>query len=232
MPVFNESTSIRAVVSEWIAVLSTCVDRYLLVAIDDGSRDDSFPILTELSGQFHPNLLVLKHENRGHGQSCLAGYRLAISQAVPWILQIDSDGQCDPRYFPEFWQHRVLAVVHQGMRVTREDGFIRLVASRILRLWVVLAFRVDCRDPNVPYRLMQTAAIQAAVTRIPAGFDLANIALAVILKRTPQIAHRYIDIGFRQRYGGASSQSLKRFVVKAFELHSQLRSLLKTSIRG
>ena len=49
------------------------------------------------------NVIHHKKPNSGHGESCLTGYREAIKLNSEWILQIDSDYQCDPIYFEKFW---------------------------------------------------------------------------------------------------------------------------------
>jgi dolichol-phosphate mannosyltransferase len=44
-------------------------------------------------------------------------------------------------------------------------------------------------DANVPYRLMNTSACAVAIQSIPSNFDLANVALAVILRKNSAIRH-------------------------------------------
>jgi hypothetical protein len=88
-------------------------------------------------------------------QTCLEGYRQAAAMGAAYVLQIDSDGQCDPRYFSSLWRLREQFTVVNGVRATRDDGLARVFVSRVLLLLLV-AFRVNCRDANSPYRLMMT----------------------------------------------------------------------------
>ncbi len=122
--------------------------------------------------------------NAGHGLACRTGYELAVARAAAWTLQVDSDGQCDPRYFAEFWQSRAEADVIFGLRTTRDDGFLRVLVSGGCRLATSLLSGVDLKDANVPYRLVRTGALQQALTRIPSDFDMQNVALTLALKRT------------------------------------------------
>ena len=69
----------------------------------------------ELREQLGPRLEILDRENRGHGQSCLQGYRIARERGVPWVFQIDSDGQCDPRFFEGLWQQA--RRLRRGLRI-------------------------------------------------------------------------------------------------------------------
>jgi hypothetical protein len=79
----------------------------------------------------------------------------------------------------------------------------------------------------VPYRLMRTARLQKVVDRIPPEFFLANIALAVLLRRDHSWRHGSVRIGFRERFGGEPSVPFRKFGVRASELHRQLRWILR-----
>lgn len=224
MPVYNEEASIRRVVEDWLAEASRSAGSFVILAIDDGSSDGTLEILEELRGRSGESLEIISRENRGHGQSCMQGYRVALERNIPFILQVDSDGQSDPGYFQEFWRQRGQFDVIYGKR-TRSDGARRIVASFILRWSLRLLAGVDCVDANVPYRLMNTSACSAEIRSIPASISLANIALAVGLKRNPNIRHSCIGIEFPPRHGGEASVPFSKFAFKAVELFRQLGTL-------
>jgi dolichol-phosphate mannosyltransferase len=225
MPVYNEQASVAGVVQEWMEELArTCVN-FVMLAIDDGSKDDSLSVLQHLQERWGPKLQVVSRPNRGHGQTCLDGYRRAAAMGVRYVCQIDSDGQCDPRYFAGLWRLREQSTVVYGVRTTRDDGLARVFISGVLRLMLLVAFRVNCRDANVPYRLMKTNEVIGAVNRIPPDFGLANIALAVLLAGDPRCSHRFVPIGFRQRTGGQPSIKPSMFGRKAFELYRDIRKM-------
>jgi dolichol-phosphate mannosyltransferase len=226
MPVYNEQASVRHVVLEFFQEIENWTGRFIFLALDDGSTDDTPAILARLRTELGERLEVVRQDNQGHGQTCLAGYRLAAERGVPFILQIDSDGQCDPQYFFRFWGQREQLDVIYGVRTKRDDGLRRSLATMLLRLFLLVGFRAQCPDANVPYRLMRTDAIRHFLSRIPARFDLANIGLAVLLKRDPAIRHGYVPIHFRERYGGEPRVKLSLFGRKAVELYRDLRSIL------
>lgn len=99
MPVFNEQASLRKVVTEWFSELERYVGKFVILAIDDGSTDETLENLKALQGELGARLEWISRENRGHGQTCIQGYRIALERKIPYIFQIDSDGQCDPQYF-------------------------------------------------------------------------------------------------------------------------------------
>jgi len=227
MPVYNEQASVRKVVIEWFREIKNWTENFVFLAINDGSTDGTAQILLRLGDQLGPRFEVLEQDNIGHGQSCLVGYREACLRQIPFVFQIDSDGQCDPQFFFRFWRERQNFDVIYGERVKRDDGLRRVVATHILRVTLLLSARVDCIDANVPYRLMRTDRLQRFVDRIPPEFFLANVALAVLLRCDLSWRHGSVRINFRERFGGEPSVPLRKFGVRASELHRQLRSLLR-----
>ncbi|MDI1315123.1 glycosyltransferase family 2 protein [Prosthecobacter sp.] len=226
MPVYNESASVRKVVSEWFTELENWTERFVFFAINDGSTDGTGAILQQLRSKFGERLEVIERENRGHGQSCLQGYRIAIERGIPYIFQLDSDGQCDPQYFFRFWRNRERFDVIYGVRRRRDDGWRRVIASMVLRLTLLGFARANCADANVPYRLMRTAACADTINRIHAQFFLANVGLAVLLRHQSGIRQGLVTIRFRERYGGEPSVPLAKFATRAVEMVRQLQNLL------
>ena len=205
MPIYNEEANITRVVSEWLTVLDPLDIHYALLAINDGSTDSTLSILQSQAKE-HPNkIIVIDKANTGHGRSCRHGYELALQHSAQWVLQIDSDGQCDPAYFDSYWSQRSEADCVFGFRATRGDGLLRKLISRSCGLLSSLVSGVDVRDANVPYRMMRNTALAQALLKVPADFDVQNIALTVALKRDSSLRWKYIPIHFRDRQGGVNS---------------------------
>ena len=97
MPVYNEQASVRKVVLEWFQEVENWTENFRFLAINDGSTDGTAKTLTRLQEQLGEKFEVLSRENRGHGQSCLQGYQIALDRQIPFVFQIDSDGQGDPQ---------------------------------------------------------------------------------------------------------------------------------------
>lgn len=225
MPVFNEQASIRKVVREWFEEIQNWTEDFVFIVLDDGSLDATRALLARLEQELGPRLLVHSQANQGHGQTCLQGYRQALKLGAPWVLQIDSDGQCDPQYFFRFWNQRGKYDVILGNRARRDDGWQRVMASHVLRLTILLFAKTICRDANVPYRLMSAASLQRWVEKVPSGFFLSNVALAILMKRDSSLRHGFVPICFRERYGGEPSVPFRTFGYRALELIRSLRYL-------
>ncbi len=226
MPVYNEQASVRKVVMEWFQEIENWTEHFIFLAIDDGSNDSTLKILQRLQSQLGDRLEVISRENRGHGQTCLQGYREAVNRHIPYVMQIDSDGQCDPQYFFRFWRIREKYDVVYGFRYRRDDGIKRVLASYVLRATLLIFARTWCIDANVPYRLMKTNVVEKIISKIPQEFFLSNVALATLLRRSG-CREGVVPIRFRERYGGEPSVRLSKFGNKAGELIRQLATLPK-----
>jgi glycosyltransferase involved in cell wall biosynthesis len=227
MPVYNEEANIAVVVEEWIAALEALGIDYLVLPINDGSRDGTAAALQSVA-QAHPGRVEpVDKTNAGHGRACRTGYELAVARGAAWTLQIDSDGQCDPRYFAEFWAARDGADAIFGVRKSRDDGFVRVLISIACSAATSLLTGTDLKDPNVPYRLIRTEALQRALARIPADFDMQNVALTLALKRDRALRWRHLPIHFRNRQGGTNSINLRRILKMGFTLVTSLNQIGK-----
>lgn len=205
MPIYNEATNIASVLREWFACLDRVSSDFVLLAINDGSKDNTAAVLESLSSEMGSRLRIVNKPNSGHGSSCREGYELALALGVRWIFQIDSDGQCDPRFFETIYAERVRYDCVFGYRRTRDDGFGRLVITRSYRILLWILTGAFMRDANVPYRLIRASALRSALRRIPADVDLQNIALTISLKREPDLRWKHVPIHFRARQGGENS---------------------------
>ncbi|QTN32160.1 glycosyltransferase family 2 protein [Akkermansiaceae bacterium] len=222
LPIFNEEESISSVIQEWFATLVSHAPDFRLLAIDDGSTDRTLDLLHSLKSGLGDRLEILTRPNRGHGQTCIEGYKIALDRKIPFILQIDSDGQSEPSHFQEFWALREDFDVIYGKR-NRSDGARRVLASAVLRTLLRLIAKADCVDANVPYRLMRSESCAKAIRSVSPDIFLANVALAVGLAKSPEIHHGSIPINFPPRKGGEPSVPFLKFASKGLELFIQLR---------
>lgn len=212
MPIYNEEGNIVTEISRWSESLRSLAVSFQILAIDDGSEDRTHEMLLKLEAQ-HPDMLcVVRKPNSGHGITCRIGYDIATSANVDWILQIDSDGQCDPKHFVDFWNRREGFDCIFGLRQTRDDGTARVITSAICRAAASLLCRQDLKDPNVPYRLIRRQVLQRALQFIPPNFNVHNVALTYVLKKLPGVRWRYVGIHFPDRKGGENSINVLKVI--------------------
>jgi glycosyltransferase involved in cell wall biosynthesis len=225
MPVFNEADCISAVITEWLHALSRERIKHCLIAINDGSTDATFSILQNLQSQFPEELIVLNKSNSGHGQTCRFGYEFALEQGAQWILQIDSDGQCDSSFFSQFMAKRSRADCVFGVRIERDDGVMRRLISELSRLLIAVVAGQNLRDPNVPYRLIKSDTLGKALSRIPKEFDLQNVAMAVVLKRSRDVRWAFVPIRFRAPSHPQGRMTFVRILRMGLRMLMQMRTI-------
>jgi glycosyltransferase involved in cell wall biosynthesis len=225
MPIYNEAANIETVIAEWLQELEKLKVTFEILAIDDGSTDRTAEILRNLAQRNPTSVIPIARSNGGHGQACRTGYSLAVARGSAWTFQIDSDGQCDPRFFADFWKARDESDCIFGVRRTRDDGISRVMVSAACRFLTLMASGKDLGDLNVPYRLMRTAALKTALLKIPDDFDMQNVALTLALKRDPELRWKYIPIHFRDRQGGTPSIDFKRMAGMGWGLLGNLHKI-------
>lgn len=209
VPVFNESGTIEKVINSWMETLDRSKTDYQFILINDGSTDATLEVLKSMESAHPDRIVVVDKPNSGHGRTCRLGYDAAVASAqVEWVLQIDSDGQCDPSYFNEFWDKKDEVDCVFGQRTTRDDGIARSVTSKVCKLGATLLGGKDMVDPNVPYRLMRKTTLAVALAAIPASFDIHNVAITFVLKKDAHVRWAYIPIRFLARQGGSNSINL------------------------
>jgi len=220
MPAYNEEQSVRYVAEEWLQILRQSYPDFIFLALNDGSKDSTLAILNSIS-ENEKKFRVTNKLNSGHGQTCLQGYRIALKEAAEWILQIDSDGQCDPVYFERFLDKASREKTIYGWRKSRDEGWTRLWISRFVTLFAFVATGVWVKDGNVPYRLMHRTTLEKIVGLVPRDFHLANILVAVLQEKYFGIS--WVPIHFRNRMGGTASVKKYSFVKHGVKLFRQLR---------
>lgn len=226
IPVYNEAVTIRSVIQEWTEVLERLGIQHQFLLLNDGSKDNTLDVLREIESRFPESVVVVDKPNAGHGRTCRLGYDSAVgSSKVEWVLQIDSDGQCDPTYFERFWSSRDAADCVFGKRIKRDDGFARTVTSKLCKFGTSILCGKEVADPNVPYRLMRRQVLEDALKRIPASFNIHNVALTYVLKKTNGVRWAFVPIRFRERQGGSNSINLLNVAQWGIDMLLELRKI-------
>lgn len=177
MPAFNEEGCITDVCRAWLRALDA-IPGASLVVVDDGSTDATGALLDRLA-EAEPRLAVLHRPNGGHGAAVMTGYRAALEKGAARILQVDSDGQCDPDDLDALWSLRERSRFILARRRDRDDGFARLLVTVSLRALLFALFGVRIPDSNVPFRLMDARYLARLLT-LPLGRPFApNVLLSV-----------------------------------------------------
>ncbi len=154
LPVHNESASIALTVDEIYESISPLASIGFIIS-EDGSSDGTPEILRELAEKY-PMKLITSTARKGYATAIVDGLRLL---EAPYVLCVDSDGQCDPADFARFWPRRGAARVLIGWRVNRRDTTLRKVLSGGYKRLFKLLFPVAIHDPSCPFVLAPKAIV-------------------------------------------------------------------------
>jgi dolichol-phosphate mannosyltransferase len=208
IPAYNERENIQDIIEQWYQVVVRTGPESRLVIVNDGSKDDTWEIMKACQ-EGRPQFLPLTKENGGHGAAVLYGYQYALEAGADYIFQTDSDGQTLPEEFWPFWEQRAQYDMLIGNRNHRQDGFSRVVVTKVLKLVVLLCFGVRAADVNTPFRLMSARTMKEIVPLIPKDFFLSNVLLVVFYMKK-KLSVKYLPITFRPRQGGVNSINLRK----------------------
>ena len=210
IPAYNEQENIEKITREWHEIAADVSSDSKLVIIDDGSKDNTYQLSKKLQDQL-PQLEVFTKENSGHGATLLYGYNYALREGADYIFQTDSDGQTLPDEFWKFWEKRNEVDVLIGYRNHREDGFSRVIVTKVLKLVLYIIFGLNVTDANTPFRLMKRELLEQYIKCVPENFNLSNVMLTVLFLHNQENVE-FLPITFRQRAGGENSINLKKII--------------------
>ncbi len=136
LPVYNEAGSLPNLIHELTAVLDQLGRSYEIIAVDDGSSDDSVAVLQRLQEQESHLRIVQFRRNFGQTAAFAAGFDYARGEI---IITIDADGQNDPSDIP-----RLLEVMEEGdydlvggWRQNRKEPFLTRKLPSMIANWLI-----------------------------------------------------------------------------------------------
>lgn len=174
IPLLNEEESLKELHDWIISVMQSNNFVYEILFIDDGSTDNSWRIITELS-QSNPNVKGLRFKkNFGKSQALHAGFKAAQGNVV---ITMDADLQDDPEEIPELY------------RLIKEDNFDLVSGWKKKRFDSVL-FK------NMPSKLFNWAARQTSGVKLHdfnCGLKAFNKKVVKSIEVSGEM-HRYIPV--------------------------------------
>jgi hypothetical protein len=210
LPAYNEQDNIEDTLDAACAILPEFVERFELVVVNDGSRDETGSVLARFAQQ-EPRLRIVTHpENRGYGAALTSALRAAQGDLV---CILDSDGQFSLLNLPELLLKTDSADVVIGYRRNRADAAIRLLNAwawnRLMRVLLGIAVRdVDCA-----FKVFRQSTVQN-LSLTSRGACISAEILVQCLRRGLKVAE--VPVNHFPRSHGAPSGAALRVIAKAF----------------
>src|SRR5687768_1247844 len=160
VPMRNESPNVERLYREVTASLSQFGRSYELLAIDDGSRDDTFEQLSRIQAK-DPRVRVIRfRRNFGQTAAFAAGFHHARGR---YIVTMDGDNQNDPADIPGMIlmsEQQDLDIVC-GWRQDRKDAFLnRRLPSMIANAIISYATGVKLHDYGCSLKVFRAEVVK------------------------------------------------------------------------
>jgi glycosyltransferase involved in cell wall biosynthesis len=218
MPAWNESASITNVIKE---VRHELPDVDILV-VDDCSSDDTIAVARSAGAK----VLRLPY-NLGVGGARRLGYRYALEHDYDIAVQMDADGQHDPRYIPDMVAELGEADLVIGARFAGEGKYEvrgpRQWAMRLLSVALSAIVGTRLTDTTSGYRACGRGLIEFYSRNYPVEY-LGDTVDTIIQAKRAGYAIRQIPVAMRPRQGGTPSNSPTKALI--YLLRSGLALLL------
>ena len=202
VPAFNEAATIGRV----IAAIHREAPSLDVLVVDDGSTDAT----AELAQRSGARVLRLPF-NLGIGGAVQAGFHYADEHGYDFMVQVDGDGQHDPREIATLFaamEHPDSPDMVCGSRFATSTGYVAPISRRtgihVFAFLLSRLLRQPVTDPTSGFRLYNRRAIALFARDYPHDYPEVE---AVLMLHHHRLTMREVPVRMFQRGGGVSSIS-------------------------
>lgn len=136
IPLKNEESNITDLIHELEPIMQDLNEPWELICVDDGSTDQTKPILLRLAKKI-PHLKIISFKkNYGQSSAFHAGFAAAQGQ---FVITLDGDRQNDPADIPNMIELIQDCDLVCGIRKKRKDPWNKKIISKVankIRRWI------------------------------------------------------------------------------------------------
>jgi glycosyltransferase involved in cell wall biosynthesis len=201
LPVFEEAETIRRLVLNIVETLMAEEVSFEIIAVDDGSKDNTLQVLKELKREYSNDLHVVRHlYNKGNGSALRTGTRIARGEIV---VNMDSDGQHSASDIPALIELIPPYDLVIGTRTKAYEGsWYRNAANRFYNRFASWLSATVVEDLTSGFRAMRRSVVQHFLPLYPAGFSAPTTITLAFLKAGYNVA--FVPINVQPRAAGRS----------------------------
>jgi len=212
IPVYNEEANLPHLLERLRSVIPKMGKSYEIIFVDDGSRDNTLPILK--SFLIYPEVKVVElTRNYGQHAAIFSGFSVARGDIV---ITLDADLQNPPEEIPN-----LVRVMEEGdydvvgtIRKERKDSFLRTFPSRIINMITRKITKVNMSDWGCMLRAYRRNIVERMVNCHEHSTFIPALATYFAKKVTE------IEVVHEARHGGESHYSLRKLINLQFDLVS------------
>ena len=211
VPAYNEEASIGEVLQEIRLALPDCD----ILVVDDGSTD-----ATALIAARHATVARLPF-NLGVGGAMRTGFKYATAHSYDAVVQVDADGQHDPRQAPALLERLDTSDIVIGTRFGVDTSYAvavhRRAAMRVLAATLSRVALTPLTDSTSGFRAHSRRAIHVFAQHYPCEY-LGDTVESLVIARKSGLTISEANVTMRARMTGRPSQgavSSTRYVARA-----------------
>lgn len=210
IPVYNSQESLPLLIRDLSTVLREITSEFEIILVNDGSKDQSWQVIQELSASFPQIRAFDLMRNYGQHNALLCGIREARGD---FIITMDDDLQHLPESIPQ-----LLIKLEEGYDVVygvpeaERHNFWRNLTSRMIKWILKKAMRVSAAQEISAFRVFRSE-IKNSFTNYDGVFVSIDVLLSWGTTRFSSIRIKH-----HKRLSGKSQYTLKKLLNHAFTL--------------
>lgn len=168
LPVYNEESGIEKTVENSVTFFKEqdFFDKYEIIAVNDGSTDQTGLILEKLKENSACLKVITHSRNLGYGRALASG----VSEAIfPWVLMMDADGQFKIDALNGMLEYISDYDIVTGYRYKRTDPIHRVFIGKFYTFLSCLLFGLKIKDVNCGFKLFRREILSFDDTICHAG---------------------------------------------------------------
>ncbi len=165
IPAYNESQGLKEAITKIAEILEACEKNWEIVIVDDGSSDQTYQQICQLSNN-EPRIKGLAlSRNFGKEAAMLAGLEQAKGEAV---IILDSDLQHPPSLIPEMIEkwHSGAQIVHAVKRSRKDDSAGKKAAAFCINQLISSLGGININNSS-DFKLLDREIVDIIVHRLP-----------------------------------------------------------------
>ena len=165
IPIYNEEMNLVPMNNRIISALSPLGIQYEIVYVNDGSKDNSLPIIIGLSEENASVKYIDFSRNFGHQIAISAGLEHAVGER---IVIMDGDGQDPPELIPELLKKSLegFEVVYAKRKKRKGESFLKKLTAKLFYRFLANITQIEIPLDTGDFRLIHRK-VQKVLLNMP-----------------------------------------------------------------